>query len=70
VEGKFGTGKQKFTMDCIKAKIKETGESVIILNLMVLNLEKRLRLLLYDFLRRHFMRIEPDYNLENLVLDK
>jgi len=57
VEGKFGTGKRKFTMDCIMAKLRETGESVIILNLLVLNLEKRLRLLLYDFLRRQFTRL-------------
>ncbi|MFZ3131192.1 MAG: IS5 family transposase [Desulfosporosinus sp.] len=55
VEGKFGTGKRKFTMDCIMAKLKETGESAIILNLLVLNLEKRLRLLLYDFLRRFYL---------------
>lgn len=52
VEGKFGTGKRKFTMDRIMAKLKKTSESVIILNLLVINLEKRLRLLLYYFLNR------------------
>lgn len=56
VEGKFGTGKRKFTMDCIMAKLKETGESVILLNLLVMNLEKRLRLLLYIFLRWYYLR--------------
>ncbi len=49
VEGKFGTGKRKFTMDCIMAKLKETSESAILLNLLVLNLEKRLRLLFCRF---------------------
>lgn len=58
VEGKFGAGKRKFTMDYIMAKLKETGESVIILNLLALNLEKRLRLLLYDFLARYFLSLK------------
>lgn len=57
VESKFGTGKRKFTMDCIMAKLKETSESVVILNLIVMNLEKRLRLLLYNFLKRYFLLI-------------
>lgn len=59
VEGKFGTGKRKFTMDCIMAKLKETSESTILLNLLVLNLEKGLRLLLYHFLRRCFLSKNP-----------
>jgi len=61
VEGKFGTGKRKFTMDCIMAKLKKTSESVIILNLLVLNLEKRLRLLLYDFLEKYFCSFNLAY---------
>lgn len=52
VEGKFGTGKRKYTLDCIMAKLQETSESVIILNLLVMNLDKRFRLLLCNFLRR------------------
>lgn len=51
VEGKFGTGKRKYTLDCIMAKLKETSESMIILNLLVMNLDKRLRLLLLNFLQ-------------------
>jgi hypothetical protein len=50
VEGKFGTGKRKYTMDCVMAKLKETSESTIILNLIVMNLEKKLQLLLCKFL--------------------
>lgn len=49
VEGKFGTGKRKFTLSRITAKLKETSETVIMLNLLVMNLEKKLRLLLYLF---------------------
>jgi len=52
VEGKFGTGKRKYTLDRIMAKLRETSESTIILNLLVLNLDKRLRLLLCKFLEK------------------
>lgn len=51
VEGKFGTGKRKYTLDCIMAKLKETSETMIILNLLVMNLDKGLRLLLLNFFR-------------------
>ena len=54
VEGKFGTGKRKYTLDCIMAKLKETSESMIILNLLVMNLDKKLRLLLRKFLGKGF----------------
>lgn len=49
IEGKFGTGKRKFTLGCITAKLKETSETVIMLNLLVMNLEKKLMLLLRRF---------------------
>ena len=52
VEGRFGTGKRKYTLDRIMAKLRETSESMIILNLIVMNLDKRLRLLLRIFLYR------------------
>jgi IS5 family transposase len=62
VEGKFGTGKRKYTLDCIMAKLKETSESMIILNLLVMNLDKKLRLLLCDFLRKYFKRVNIAVN--------
>ncbi|OPZ83451.1 MAG: hypothetical protein BWY74_04445 [Firmicutes bacterium ADurb.Bin419] len=52
VEGKFGTGKRKYTLGCIMAKLKETSESMIILNLLVMNLDKKLQLLLHTFLEQ------------------
>lgn len=52
VEGKFGTGKRKYTLNRIMAKLKETSESMIILNLLVMNLDKKLQLLLRTFLDR------------------
>jgi hypothetical protein len=50
VEGKFGLGKRKYTMDRIMAKLQSTSESMIILNLLVMNLDKRLQLLFHKFL--------------------
>ena len=40
VEGKFGTGKRKFSMNCIMAKLKETSESVILLQLKIITIEQ------------------------------
>lgn len=45
VEGKFGEAKRSYKMDSILAKLKETGETVIAMHLLVMNLERRLRLL-------------------------
>lgn len=50
VEGKFGEGKRSYKLDRIFARLQETGETVIAMQLLVMNLEKRLRLLLYFFL--------------------
>lgn len=37
-EGKFGEGKRRYTMALIKAKLQKTSETVIIMNLIVMNL--------------------------------
>jgi IS5 family transposase len=49
VEGKFGEGKTSYGLNRIKAKLKETSETVINLAFWVMNLNKRLRLLLHFF---------------------
>jgi hypothetical protein len=49
VEGKFGEAKRKYTLGRIMAKLPETSASTIMLNILVMNLEKRLRLLLREF---------------------
>lgn len=46
VEGTYGNAKRKLGLDCIKAKRKDTAETVIALQFLVLNLERRLRVLL------------------------
>ena len=46
VEGKFGEGKTSYGLRKIKARLKETSETIINLAFWVMNLNKRLRLLL------------------------
>jgi len=38
VEGKFGEGKRRYTLDCIKTKLKETSETSIMMVFLVMNL--------------------------------
>lgn len=50
VEGGFGVCKRRFSLARIMARLKETAESVISLQFLVMNLEHRLRLLYCHFL--------------------
>ena len=50
VEGGFGVCKRRFGLARIMARLKETAESVIVLQFLVMNLERRLRVLFYRFL--------------------
>lgn len=49
IEGKFGEGKRHYGMGLIYARLQETSETVISMQLLVMNLEKRFRLLFYYF---------------------
>lgn len=51
VEGKFGEGKRCYRLGRIMAKRKEISESVIMLQFLVMNLERRLRVLLSQFFK-------------------
>ena len=51
IEGKFGEGKRKYGLGRIRARLAQTSESVITLQLLVMNLERRLRVLFFLFLR-------------------
>jgi IS5 family transposase len=61
VEGKFGEGKRFYGMDLIMAHLPETSETVIAMKLLVMNLEKRLRLLLFNFFKVQFWCFERFY---------
>lgn len=50
VEGKFGEGKRKYSLGKIMTKLAGTSATSIVLGFIVMNLEKKLRLLLYRFL--------------------
>lgn len=43
IEGKFGQGKRRFSLNRIMAKLSETSEAVIMVSFIVMNLEKLLR---------------------------
>ncbi|MFC0215227.1 IS5 family transposase [Paenibacillus chartarius] len=47
IEGKFGEGKRKYGLGRIRARLDETSGAVIALQLLVMNLERRLRLLFF-----------------------
>jgi len=57
IEGKIGEGKRRYSMARIMAKLPDTSESVIGIIFLVMNLEKKLRLLLARFLLRLVSRI-------------
>ncbi|MCD6321923.1 MAG: IS5 family transposase [Clostridiales bacterium] len=46
VEGKFGEGKRNYGLGMIHTKLSETSETVIAMQILVMNLSKRLRVLL------------------------
>jgi len=45
VEGAFGVTKRRYGLSLVMAKLQETSETVINLQFLVMNLERRLRLL-------------------------
>lgn len=51
IEGKFGEGKRRYSLGRIMAKLKETSETVVLLQFLVMNLEHKLRVLLYQFFK-------------------
>jgi len=67
VESKFGEGKRRYGMARIMARLKETAESVIYMQFLVMNLEHKLRVLLSFFLGRllqHYLAIfRPQHGL-------
>lgn len=49
IEGKFGEGKRSYGLGLIQARLQQTSETVIALQLLVMNIEHKLRLLFYPF---------------------
>ncbi|QSX09266.1 IS5 family transposase [Alkalibacter rhizosphaerae] len=63
VEGSYGVGKRKYGLGLIKTKLEDTTKSVIILQFLVMNLDRRLRSLLSQF----WIRFICDIKAKNLV---
>ncbi len=63
VEGKFGEGKRRYGMGLIKAKLQETSETVIIMNLIVMNLARLYRGLFIYFSKSIFRVFRAIYLL-------
>ena len=54
VEGKFGEGKRFYGLNRIMTRLQETSETVIAMQLLVMNLERRLRILIFKFFKMYF----------------
>ena len=64
IERQFGTGKRRYTLDCIMMKLKETSEVEIYASVLYMNLRKKLRLLLRSFFS--WFQIEIQYWLKEV----
>ncbi|GER71394.1 hypothetical protein BpJC7_26970 [Weizmannia acidilactici] len=45
VEGKFGEGKRKYGLGLIRARLQKTSETVVVLQFLIMNLERKLRVI-------------------------
>lgn len=54
IEGKFGEAKRRYSLARIMAKLDTTAKSVVGVIILIMNLEKKLRLLLSNFLFQLF----------------
>lgn len=62
IEGKFGEGKRFYGLGLLMTRLEESCETVIALQLLVMNLERKLRVLLVVFWERLFWR-KLDFSL-------
>ena len=70
IEGKFGEGKRCYGLGRIMARLKETSESVIMLQFLVMNLEQRLRVLLSRFFKvRFFINPNKVFQIKWIILE-
>lgn len=58
IEGKFGEAKRRYSLGRIMAKLDITGKSVVGIIILVMNLRKRLQLLLDNFILRLLFRMD------------
>lgn len=74
VEGKFGQGKRRFGLGRVMGKLAQTSETMIAITFLVMNLERRLRRLLFSWLFNLFsapkkcFRLPWDRHIRDLSL--
>lgn len=56
VEGKFGEGKRAYGLGRIRARLQKTSETVVFIQFLVMNLERKLRLLFFLFFGQLFLQ--------------
>lgn len=61
VEGNFGEGKRIYGLGRIMTRLKETSKTVIAMQLLIMNLEHRLRILILKFFRLFIGVAEPNF---------
>ena len=68
IEGKFGEGKRKYGLGRIMAKLENTSTTVIAVIILVMNLEKRLRLLFVQKLLELFYCLFGQFKITNCLI--
>ena len=66
VEAVFGEGKRFYGLSRIMARLRETSETVIAMQLLVMNLGRRLRILLWFFSKGVFILLNWQFRI-NLI---
>lgn len=62
IEGKFGEAKRRYSLARIMAKLDITSKSVVGVIIIIMNLEKKLRLLLSNFIFQYFSSLKINKN--------
>ena len=68
IEGKFGQGKRRFSLDRIMTKLACTSETAICIIFMVMNLEKLLRDIIFFFFEFMLQNLKKAKKLLNFVM--
>lgn len=65
IEREFGVGKRRYTLDCVMARLQHTSEVTICTTVLVMNLRKKLRLLLRKILVWRLWRwiCQPEHDI-------
>jgi len=58
VEGKFGEGKRRYGLGLIRARLQEASETVVAIQFLILNLERKLRILFWQFFNTPYVCLE------------